>query len=153
MVVLVVHCVVVRDHQERALLKQDHLVCPDGVAEAVQTLVQLVDVWEEDADDLRPRLVEGLIPNGGAEALCLLLEVVRSCLHDAGHLFSEHFVSLVLPNQVHLVDQYKDSCVLREVSKRIQAVLVVLQIDIEFFGGDIEDKNEDANVLENVVSL
>ena len=77
MVVLVVGGVVVGDHEEGALLEEDDLVRLDRVAEAVQTELQLPDVRQKNAHDLRPRLVQRLVPDRSPEALRLVLEVVR----------------------------------------------------------------------------
>ena len=113
----------------------------------------MVDVREQDADDLRPGLVQSFIPDGRSKALCLVLEVVRGRLHDPLHFFGEHFVPHVFSDQVHLVDEDEDLGVLREVGQRAQAVHVVLQVDLELLRGHVEDENEHADVLEDVVSL
>ena len=76
MIVLVIGRIKVRDHQESAFLKQDDFVGSDGRAESLQTQLQLIDVWKQDADNLRPSLIECLIPDRRPEALSFVLEVV-----------------------------------------------------------------------------
>lgn len=83
----------------------------------------------------------------------MVLEVVRGSLHDACTLLVEHLVTLVFTYQVHLVNENEDFGTLREVSKSIEAVDVVIEVDLELLGCDIEDKNEHSHVLEDMVTL
>lgn len=153
MVVLVIRCIKMWDHQESALLEQDNLVGSDGRAESLQTQLQLIDVWKQDADNLRPSFVECLIPNRRPEALSFVLEVVWGGLHDAHHFFVEHLITHVLSDQVHFVNENEDFGILRQVSQRTQTIDVVLQVDLELFGCHVEDENEHAHILKDVVSL
>ena len=153
MIVFVVGGVEVRDHEEGALLEEDHFVGADGGAEALKAEFKLDDVGQQDGHDLRPGLVEGLVPDGRPEALCLVLEVVGGGLHDSHHFLVKHLVSHVFSDEVHFVDEHEYLGVLAEICQRTQAVNVVLQVDLELLGGHIEDENEHAHVLKDVVSL
>lgn len=102
----------VRNHEECALFKQDDLIGLDSVAEFLQRQLKLVDVGQQDAHNLGPSLVQGFVPNRGAEALSLILEVVRCLFHDSCLFLEEHFVTHVFPNQVHFMNEDKDLCVL-----------------------------------------
>jgi len=153
MIVLVIGRIKVRDHQESAFLKQDDFVGSDGRAESLQTQLQLIDVWKQDADNLRPSLIECLIPDRRPEALSFVLEVVWGGLHDAHHFFVEHLVAHVFSDQVHFVNENEDFGILRQVSQRTQTIDVVLQVDLELFGCHVENENEHAHILKDMVSL
>ena len=99
-----VHRIVMGDHQEGAPLKKHHLISLDGLTEQLKTLLELLNVRQEDTDNLRPCLVESFIPDAGLEALSLVLKV-RGCLfEDLLALVLEHLVSFMLQDQVHLVN-------------------------------------------------
>ena len=51
------------------------------------------------------------------------------------------------------MDEYKNFRVLRQVSEGTQTIHVVLKVRLEFFRSHVEDKDQDANVLENMISL
>ena len=51
------------------------------------------------------------------------------------------------------MDEDEDLGILREVRQRAQAVHVVFEVDLELLRRHIKDKNEHADVLEDVVSL
>ena len=72
-----------------------------------------MNVGQEDAHDLRPGFVKSFIPDGGAEALCLVFEVIGSGLHNAQLLFREHLITHVFSYQVHLANQHENLCILR----------------------------------------
>ena len=142
-----------RDHQKCAPLKKHHLISLDGLTEQLKTLLQLFNVGQEDTDDLRPCLVESLIPDAGLEALSFVFKV-RGCLfEDLLALVLEHLVSFMLQDQVHLVNETEDLCLGRKFSKCIDARLVVCQVTSRVLRCHIEDEDEYLHILEYVFSL
>ena len=142
-----------RNHQEGTALEQHHLISLNGLTEQLQTQLQLFDVRQENADDLRPSLVESFVPDAGLEALSFVLKVGGCLFEDLLTLVLEHCVSLILQDQVHLVNETEDLSLCGKFSQCINARLVVSQITSCVLGCHIEDEDENLNILENVFSL
>ena len=48
MLIFVLLCIVVRDHEEGGPLEEDYLVSVEGLAECLEVLLQGLDVWEQE---------------------------------------------------------------------------------------------------------
>ena len=143
--------VVVRDDQECGSLEKNNFVCVQSFAECLEVLLQNFDVRQQKGYDLRPCLVEGLVPDRSLEAfnfkpaIDLPLDVALSLL--------KRRISGIFVEQIHLVNQAENLGFGRELAESSDAVFKLLHILLVVFGGHIEHVNQNLNVLENVVSL
>lgn len=98
----------VGDDEEGGLLKQHHLVGAADLAEALQLVLQRLDVGDELVDDAGPGLVERLVPDGGLEERHLEGESAgRVALNQRAPLLEDR-LAVLLRHQVHLVDQHEE---------------------------------------------
>ena len=91
-----VHCIIVGDHEEGTSLEEHNLISLDSLTEHLKTHLELLDVGEQDADNLRPCFVKGLVPNTCLEALSLILKSSVCLFQNLVYLLLEHHVSLLL---------------------------------------------------------
>lgn len=58
----------VADHQEGGPFEEQHFVGVNDVGKDVEMLFQFVHIGNQRVNDLRPRLVEGFVPDRGSKA-------------------------------------------------------------------------------------
>jgi len=78
--------IMVRDHKECRLLKEDNFVSLDSNTKLFEVFLKGFDIWKQVVDNVGPRFVQSLIPNRCLETINLKH---RCLLNDSLFLFLE----------------------------------------------------------------
>ena len=138
--------------EEGCALEEDELIGLADLAQLLQVRLQVAAVGDERVHHLRPRAVEGLVPDARLEAGDLETKRLGQA-HQLALALREDLVALLLRDQVHLVHQAEDLGRLRVLPHRLQARVVVLHVLGELAALDVKDIDEDLHVAEDVVAL
>lgn len=95
MYIFVVNRIMVGYHKESAPFKNYGLICTYSLTELRKGLLELLDVWEENANNLGPCLVQSFVPNTCAENFCPLTKVRAAKFHNFLSSVHVYCISLI----------------------------------------------------------
>lgn len=146
--------------EEAGSLKQQQLLGFDQDPQRLQLRLDDGQVRHEVVYDASPRLVQGLVPDGGGErdkiqlaGVSGTLNELPSLLSDQPHALGEDGLASLEHNQVHLVDEDVDLGGGRVLGEGGENGDVGGHVAVDVAGFDVEDVDQDADVGEDVDSL
>mmetsp|Transcript_11662 Transcript_11662/g.24040 ORF Transcript_11662/g.24040 Transcript_11662/m.24040 type:complete len:277 (-) Transcript_11662:87-917(-) len=126
------------NNQKGCSLKQNHFVRIANVAEFVQMRFQQSNVGNQIRDNLAPGFIESFVPNRGSKTLKVFHPARQTRFFDQLFAVLQNSLPILFGDQIHLVDQQKNSCVrgiffdsLKDSTKVIKVLFGSLTFDIK----------------------
>lgn len=125
--VLFAGLVVVAQDEEGGPLEEDSLAAEGDVAEGFEGGLDELVIGDEQLHDLRPRLIQCLVPNASGEVFLDLDSFALSHFLDLSHFLLDLFLPLLEGHFIDLVYQYKDIRVLIVLLDATESQLPILK--------------------------
>jgi hypothetical protein len=141
----------VRYRQARRPLIQYQLPRIDDLGQLFQERLDRARVRYQVVYDLRPRLVQALVPDARRKELDRVLEAF-GCFSDVVGALVEHGLAQAVLHEVHLVYEAEDLCAWTAFVQGAYDVGVGYDVGRELARFDVEDEDEDGDGAEDVVA-
>mmetsp|Transcript_15183 Transcript_15183/g.34981 ORF Transcript_15183/g.34981 Transcript_15183/m.34981 type:complete len:338 (-) Transcript_15183:133-1146(-) len=138
-----------RNDQKGGPLKEYHLVGVADPTKLVEVGLQQSNVGNQIGDNLRPRLVERLVPDGCPKALKVLHPARQTGFLDELLAVLQNGLPILLRHQIHLVDEQKDPGVRGVLLDGLQDTAKVVKVLLGRLALDVKDVDEELDAAKD----